>query len=90
MPMRELEAKELFLFLAPDTDMNISVFLSWQLFQEKIKSGPCDYWIIKCWKETDRYNSRTEHDRCHDIRPQSPGDNGHQFLSEDIQFRPLL
>ena len=28
MPMRELEAKELFLFLAPDTDMNISVFLS--------------------------------------------------------------
>ena len=30
MPMRELEAKELFLFLAPDTDMNISVFLSWQ------------------------------------------------------------
>ena len=28
MPMRELEAKELFLFSAPDTDMNISVFLS--------------------------------------------------------------
>ena len=28
IPIRELEAKELFLFLTPETDMNISVFLS--------------------------------------------------------------